>query len=107
MYLTTDVGKAAYLQLRGHQATITVSDNGSWTFGFDPSARSEVIAYDQGAVVSAKLFAQAIRQLKAAAKKAASTKPRGREFDSHANDVPASNSPRQSRGVYPQFPSQR
>jgi hypothetical protein len=46
MYRTTDVGKAAYLQLRGHQPAITVSDNGSWTFVFDPGVRSDVITYD-------------------------------------------------------------
>jgi hypothetical protein len=63
MYRTTDVGKAAYLQLRGHQLAITINDNGSWTFVFDPSARSDVITYDQGAVVPAKIFAQSIRQL--------------------------------------------
>jgi hypothetical protein len=99
MYMTTDVGKAAYLQLRGHQVAITVSDNGSWTFGFDPSARSDVIAYDQGAVVPAKIFAQGIRQLKAAAKKTASAKPQERGQDSHVKGHAASYSARQSRGT--------
>jgi hypothetical protein len=71
MFSTSDLGKAAFLQLRGHEVRISVNQNGYWTFSYDPDAVADVAAYQQGAPAPAKTLATTMRHLKTRAKKAA------------------------------------
>jgi hypothetical protein len=98
MYTTTDLGKAAFLQMRGHQVRISVNGNGYWTFHFDALVSPDIQAFDTGAVVPARLYAKALSQLKRQASKAR-LNTREKESVCRANGHTASEFPRQTCGA--------
>jgi hypothetical protein len=71
MYATNDLTRAAFLMVRGHElAEITLSDGRYCVFVFKPDARQDAEAYDRGASVPARIYAQTARKLTAMARKA-------------------------------------
>ena len=65
MTATTDLDLAAFLLAKGHEVTISALGNGRHAFSFPPAAEVDVLAYRQGAPMSARLYAGAMHDLRA------------------------------------------
>jgi hypothetical protein len=63
-FRTTDLGRAAFLVVKGHQLRAVVG-RGRRSFVFAYSAAEDAASYYLGAVIPARAFASAIRDLKA------------------------------------------
>jgi hypothetical protein len=60
----TDLYKTAFLMLRGHRVTTTRLPSGRTRFDFPAAAADDACAFEQGAGVSATLYADMLRRVK-------------------------------------------
>lgn len=64
-FATNDLNKAAFLIAKGHELRAIEPSGKYSTFVFDSQAQPDADAYDRGATIPARIFAQTLRQLKA------------------------------------------
>ena len=64
-FTTTDLYLSGFLLARGHQVTITPQGRGRHVFEFPGAAEEDAARYQHGASISAVVFADGIRRVKA------------------------------------------
>lgn len=64
MYTVTNLYLASYLMARGHAIRVVKLSPSRCEFIFPPAAATDAGSYDEGAAISAPLYADALRRLK-------------------------------------------